>query len=380
MNRINKHVNTRIIHSQNSQRIAWIDISKSIAIFFVFYYHILHFVIYKDYPHGLIESRFILSFIMPLFFFLSGLVFNDRLLSLKKYFLKSYKSLIAPLYFFNFISLILLICVRLFYQGPLVTEEQGAIIVRILALLIAGLPSFSGPTWFLTCLSSVQVLHFFVTYFSKSNVALILSLVLFSVVSIKIVPLFNYPGYIVKGLKFFWFFPSALSAIVFFQAGILFRRIAIENILKNKLILLIILFLSGVVVITTFNLNTSAYSGYWQGAYLNFLNYGNYFLFYIPGFSGAIFFICLSMLIKPYKILLFYGENTLILLGLNGIFYHFLNPLTGQFFINYCKNINWWSFFLLCICITIIQFGLCYPFIGIIKKSLTIFVNRLTFW
>ncbi len=363
---------------KQSSRITWIDVGKALTIVLIYYFHICEGPAYKGFQFGEIEYR-LLSPIISFFFFMSGMVFSIRLNNFKDYCLKLVKTILVPLFFFNILSLIILMSTRIFYQGPLVKELPGSLVTKIFALFFAGLPSFNGPTWYLTCIFTIQIICFFLVRYTNSNKNLIISMIFFSVISYLIVPLFDYPGFIVKTVKYFWFTPMALSAIVFFQAGILFRRASLTKIFDNKKIVWLTLFLAATISITTTNLNHTAHSGWLLGQHLHHLNYGNYFLFYISYFSMLTFLMCVSMLVKPYRILVLYGQNVLVVFGFAGIYYHFINPGLTKLIIDYCQDINQFLFFLLTISLTIIQLALCYPFFNFINKCLKNSANVLTY-
>lgn len=75
----------------NKTRIEWIDIAKGIGIFLMVIGH-------TSIPK--IGSHWIYSFHMPLFFFLSGYLFNPNKYSIKELFIRKTKTMIIPYFFF----------------------------------------------------------------------------------------------------------------------------------------------------------------------------------------------------------------------------------------------------------------------------------------
>ncbi len=81
-------------------RIEWIDTAKGIGLLCVILGHL----------HIPYLSAWIYTFHIPLFFFLSGCVFNGQKYSFKEYFIRRFKSLIVPYFvlgavilFFNYV-------------------------------------------------------------------------------------------------------------------------------------------------------------------------------------------------------------------------------------------------------------------------------------
>lgn len=125
----------------------------------------------------------------------------------------------------------------------------------------------------------------------------------------------------------FWFICEGIFLYSFYQIGILIKKLKLierEIAIIPEVILLLIF---GVILFFTFDLN----QGPWKVTQkvpvvlINILQHGNPFYFIISALSGFFFIIFLARLTPPNKALLFVGRNTLILMGLNGFFFHFLN-------------------------------------------------------
>lgn len=78
-----------IVEESYEKRILWIDVARGIAILLVVLGHCIG---------NLNDSgnRFILSFHMPLFFFLSGMCISDKIIPLKEYLMKKLRTLLVP--------------------------------------------------------------------------------------------------------------------------------------------------------------------------------------------------------------------------------------------------------------------------------------------
>ena len=95
--------------------------------------------------------------------------------------------------------------------------------------------------------------------------------------------------------------------------------------------------------------------------------HGDFLPFIINSFLGAVLIISIGVLIPANRLMNFIGSNTLIYLGLNGIFFNFVNPyLANRLFLN-----NSFSFITLnCTLVTLLSLALCYPLIVLINKYL----------
>lgn len=351
-------------------RVAWVDVGKALAIAIVFYYHIIEQLIYRHVPYTIPQGRYLASFTIPFFFFISGFVANDPHPDFKTHLRRIFKTLIIPLFFFNAVAFLLLIFARLFYDGPLIREVNYPLWVRIAALITSGLPVFNGPTWFLTCLFSTSLIYYCTRRCTKSTTGLLISTVILSLVGYGIAPLLNDPSTLVKCIKYFWYFPSAITAAAFYQAGawsrktVLFERLDTAN--KKWIAVLV----GGAITAMAFNLDTNAFKGYFQIYCINHLHYGNYFLFYLCAFSGFLMLVGFSMLIKPSPLIRYYGENTLALLGLNGIMCHFINPALAQNLVSIREKLPWPIFVILFLLLAIVELAACYPLLAPTKKVL----------
>lgn len=364
------------IKGAKAERIACIDVGKAVSIVLVFYYHIIEALLYKEFPYFLREFRFIASFIIPFFFFLGGLVVKEQLPSFKTYFIKSFNALLVPMVFFNLLALIILILVKYFWADLLIKELSGTIALKLLVLFFGAIPFFNGTTWFLTCLFTTQILYYMVAPYTKRTLHIIFSMVLFSAVSYLSVPLFSIDMVVMKFMKFFLFLPTALCSVVFYQFGVLVVRTKLLQRMIDAKLKYLWLIVFGVIIVMTYDMNIKAYSGPFKIELMNYLNFGYYTVFYFTGFVGIVFAMYFCIILKPYRMIRIYGENTLVLLGLNGIFYHFINPSIAEFLFKYCSGFNYWACLAIVFLITILQMAACYPFFGVINRFLK-YLNEL---
>ena len=79
------------------------------------------------------------------------------------------------------------------------------------------------------------------------------------------------------------------------------------------------------IVSVTFNLNGGPFAGNLEIVSMVVSSHGNLFLFSITAIFGSLFIVFLSQLTPASAVFLFIGQNTIILLGLNGLFDNFFN-------------------------------------------------------
>ena len=274
------------------ERINWIDVARGIGVLLVIY------------GHGLAATplRYIIySFHMPLFFFLSGLVFhkrkNEKYLSVLK---KDFKRILIPYFIFAVISFSLWLSNIPFNR---ITED-------LLAKQIIGIFYGSGNNgylainivlWFLPCLFIVKQIFWFISKLPGKFI--ILSLILFSILGYSFY-------FFAPTLKFPFGFESALTGVVFFGLGYLWNFVPEKyNQLFKKYA---ISFLIGLILITVIiSLSNFNLYGHQVDLRLNRLN--NYFLFYLAGVSGILAVISISIKVNKNKIMEYLGRNSLLL-------------------------------------------------------------------
>ena len=135
------------------KRIIEISFAKGIGIILVVLGHCL--------PDGYFK-RLIYLFHMPLFFFISGYLFNYSN-NIVKYIIRKIKSLYVPFVFCNLLALIFhnAFCnIGIYSYGILYTSIKDYIKQIIKTLLCIGSEEIVGPLWFLPCLMISSILFY----------------------------------------------------------------------------------------------------------------------------------------------------------------------------------------------------------------------------
>lgn len=271
----------------------WIDSLKGMAILLVVIGHL------TAVTSGL--NQYIYSFHMPLFFFISGYLFNfEKYMDIgKEYLIKKIYSLMIPYFFFSAISYVFYVIMDSLYQPQIQNIEvfgKGILFNLYVILSSASGYLINTPLWFLPCLFITELLFFILRKYFKHNYMLLLVIAIFSLIG------FSYSTYI--PLRMPWGADIAFTGIVFYSAGYFFRR-NYENIFFRKNYSLILLLFLTHITLSFINPRVDMYK----------LIYNNYFLFYITAFSGILTYTYIFKMMKPSETLKFYGRNSLILLG-----------------------------------------------------------------
>lgn len=287
-----------------TERVHWIDIARGIGIIFVIYAHVL----------GDQGIRYLFySFHMPLFFFLSGVVYNHKKYgSFVTFLKKSAKGLLVPYFIFAFIMFFLWVI------GLKTTNIFSPEIIRqFLSIFYAnsnnGLMVFNDVLWFLPVLFVTRILFASIANFLVKARTLVFVLLLFSV--------FGYLFSIfASNVKLPFGTETAISAVVFYGAGFLWNQSEKAKLLlsKYKFFLFVSLLIIGA-YLSTIDFNTYGHQIDMRLSHLN-----NYFFFYIAAFSGILAWISFSIILNKNSLLEKIGRNSLILFVWHPIVFTYL--------------------------------------------------------
>lgn len=275
------------------QRVPWIDVCRGLGIILVLYGHLI--------THE--NHRYLIyAFHMPLFFFLSGLVFKPTFdKSLKSIFVKNFKQLLIPYFFFAIFT----------YLYALITSPKpdltpGGITWQLFGILYGsgsdGMLGFNVVLWFLPCLFITRLTFAFitrkVTQVKYIGIILLLCSIVGYIIS-KLIPWIKLPF----GVEI------AFTGVVFFGLGYLWKiRKYTLHFLKPYRIPLI-----GIALVIGYFAATANYHIGGHQVDLRADRYNNYFLFYIASFSGILATILVSQLIRMNKILEYIGRNSMVI-------------------------------------------------------------------
>jgi fucose 4-O-acetylase-like acetyltransferase len=310
--------------AQNGRRLSWPDVAKGLGIALMYYGHVLACLpaIEADRGSGpaLEQMRFIYAFHMPLFFALAGLFFRPSVNPWARWQTLARRRL-APVLFFSAVMM------PLWLAGPLRHGAQAwHEVLPLFADYLRGHPSFDWVTWFLVCLFVCEclaaVLLSRVTSASGRFAAGVLSLALGLAACSHAAAAAALTGVEVRS----WFFYEALVALGFYGIGLaawpLLMRLSAHRLLAGTLGAAAL-----VLALATFRANVAL--GHLT-VMMSAARHGDPLLFSVTALAGSMGVIGLAMVVADAPVLapllMRIGRNSLPLLGLSGLFFHFLNP------------------------------------------------------
>jgi acyltransferase len=309
---------TQIHKKLSLKRISWVDICRGIAIILVLYGHIFT----NDNQRYLIYA-----FHMPLFFFISGLVFSPTgAMPLKSIIIKYIKQLIIPYYLFALLT----------YVFALVSQTAGDVTLGGIAYQLYGIIYGNGNNgmlgynvvlWFLPCLFITKFSFALITRKITQTKNILLALFGTAILGSLI-------GYFLPWLKLPLGFESALTALSFFGGGYLAMRHKekLSTFIQQKKMLVVTSALFTILVATiNYNLSGSQID-------LRINHLGNVVLFYLGAFGGILTWITVSQIITRNAFLEYIGRHSLILFAWHNVLFvdlkNIINMLLDQDIIN----------------------------------------------
>lgn len=252
-----------------TQRINWIDWSKSLCMFFVILGHT-----HLD-DSGLMIKKIIYTFHMPLFFFISGILCKDHLS--RKTIMRDAKYILIPYFFFGILSVII--------PHPKSINEVEAYLQN----LICGYNSSIGAIWFLPAIFICKQLGTVIISIQRHIKWLYITLVALTFIPVLFLNNIDLP----------FFASSAFCGLPYFLIGHIFIRYYQSRFslqISNPSIVLIIIFaISAFLSIYLANKHEFvALAGHSYGDHV--------IIYYINAFSGIISVITASILLNQYQL------------------------------------------------------------------------------
>ncbi len=270
------------------KRDATIDITKGIGIYLVCLGHT---------TSNEILLKWLYSFHMPLFFFLSG-IFHSQTENYIEFLKKKTKALLVPYLFFaiTLFMFFLLVSKKIgFSAGENLSVKENFIGIFIgTEIKDLSQVSWGGQLWFLLALFLVANIMYFVKKLSlKTQILVNILMIIFNL-------------YLSKKIDFYlpWCFLTVLMASNFYWIGNYFKTDILNR--KNTSNLLLVSLLIINLIISHLNEKVDM----WRNSY------GNLILFFIGAYSGILFLIFfIKRFILNNKFLEYIGKNSLIILA-----------------------------------------------------------------
>ncbi len=364
--------------SIRSSRLPWLDASKAYGMFLVYYGHFVERIAdMQGFVVGTAafsQYKFIYAFHMPLFFILSGFLCRDKQLKFSLFLTRGLLVRILPALFFNLVAL----GIR-FLESTVAGDASFAGRYRaggILWDVLSGYPFANFITWFLVCLFTVELLNYWLQPLLKTNgwkrtgTALVILVIGYylGLYQHRVAPL---P---LRGLNT-WYLNEALIGFFFYQVGILFRQLRLIELLQRSFYRYVGLGVALMATMALFDLNQGPFSEEHRPLVLMaVVSHGNLFLFGLTAITGALAVICLALWMSGDKRLVFIGQNTLILLGINFFFAGFTKPMVTRIGLSFFDH--WWTVLLFCTVLTLISFVVSTPVIWLLRQFLPQLVGQ----
>lgn len=252
-----------------TQRINWVDWTKSLCMFFVILGHT-----HLD-DSGLMTKRIIYTFHMPLFFFISGILCKDHLS--RQTIMRDAKYILIPYFFFGILSVII--------PHPKSLNEAQVYLHN----LICGYNSSIGAIWFLPAIFICKQLGTVIISIQKQIKWLYITIVALTFIPVLYLNNIDLP----------FFASSAFCGLPYFLIGHIFMRYYQSHLspqISNHSVALIIFFA------------ISAFLSIYLADKHKFValaghSYGDHVLiYYINAFSGIFSVLAASILLNRYKL------------------------------------------------------------------------------
>jgi acyltransferase len=363
----------------NTNRIWNIDIARFYAIALVYYGHFIEELMLLENPAATSHYKFIYSFHMVLFIVLAGYVAkeSDVEWDVGKFVKHRFFTRLLPFIFFTLLMMIPPVFFDGKFFGLVLPSVEGY--TKGLVNTVFGLPSFCIPSWFLLLIIGVELVHYGSFRFLKdSNVKILIASVVFYVLGYLLnlkLDLFN-P---LKGRIVGWnylFIHEAITLYAFYLMGIYLRRKRIFLDRVSTKILVPGAVIAFLIVFFTYQLNKGPFNFHvYSSVVILFSSHGHMLLFPLTATAGCALILLIAGMARTPKTIVWLGQNTFILMCLNGIFYHYINPQIAKWVIaNHPKSAL--SIFGVGIIMTLASLSICIPLIFMLNKFVPQLVGK----
>ena len=374
------NVNPTFSYQATKERIRFIDMARFIAMALVFYGHFIERIMYLKNPTAAAQYKFIYSFHMVLFFVLAGYVAKQSDLSFGfwKFLKQRTLSRLLPFVFFTAVFMLSAAIFPGDFFHLKLPSLQGYL--DGLANTVFGIPLFCVPSWFLMIIFSVEMVHYWACRVLTSDRKIVAGLVLFYVAGY----LFNGRFDIVNPLKGrvigwnYLFIHEAIFMYAFYLLGVWMRRRAFLRKGPSPIILIPAAMVAFFIVFFTYRLNSGLFSfPPIDAVVILFSSHGHYIWFPLTAVTGCLMVLFVARAMPSWTPMVWMGQNTLILMCLNGIFYHYINPPMAQWVVDHLQGTPLTVLWVGC-AMTAGSLTACMPMVYLLKRWLPQLVGRPT--
>jgi acyltransferase len=350
-------------------RLDFIDVARALGLLLVYYGHFVEQVMYLKVPVAAVHYKWIYSFHMILFFFLSGWIKGaaPTMPAAGKFARAILAGRIAPYLFFSAVTAIL----SLVFSGwfPMLDLTSGSGYFQAAVATTMGFPLFNVPLWFVACLVSVECLHRVLQGYLDSTPRIVVAALVFYIGGYAL----NEQYFFFGQNRSFWLLHEVPVVYAFYLVGVLLGRTRLSSRIGVAGAAGVVL-VSLVAVHFTFDLNQGPFR-YLQAVVILLSGHGHFLWFPFTTLAGTALIVALGRVFENVSLLAFFGRNALILLGMNGVFYHFLNAPVAAWTVKYLP-VDGWSVFAVSALDTLGSFALCLPVIHALNALVPQFVGK----
>jgi acyltransferase len=359
-------------------RIHFIDTARFLAMALVYYGHFIERVMYLKNPTAAAQYKFIYSFHMVLFILLAGYVTRESDLSLGfgRFLKHRILSRLLPLVFFTVVFML----PAAVFPGDFIHLTLPSVQGYIDGLINTafGIPLFCVPSWFLMLIFSVEVLHYWTSRLLTTNAKMVAGIIFFYVGGYLLNWRFDVFNPI-KGRVIGWnylFIHEAVIMVAFYLLGVFMRRMMFLRKVRALGILVPAAVAAFLVVLFTFRLN----SGFFSFAPLDaviilFSSHGHFIWFPLTALAGCLMVLLVARALPVWRPMVWMGQHTLILMCINGIFYHYINPPAARWVVDHLPGTPLTVFGVGCT-MTAVSLVVCMPLVHLLNRWLPQLVGR----
>lgn len=346
--------------ARKSTRVAWIDGAKGLGMLAVYFGHFVESFAGLNAPGAATQMRWIYTFHIPLFFFLSGLVQRPPRDGFGRFVARRAVRLLVPVVTFNAIGMVLWVVVML-GSGASVSGVLDGVRDGWTRFGLEGLPVWSTVTWFLTALFVVEIVHAAVRPLLRTDLAVVLAALVFVAATWGLAEggLMSNP----------WYLRSALAGLVFYELGVLVaRRRWLHDGGRPRAILVCAAALA--IFVATVGLNPIPIPLMVAGWL------GDVPLFFVAATAGTLAVAALARTLPAWRPLVAVGAVTLPLLGLNGVLVKLVNLPLARGLLGIADAPSAWYVAAACAAYTVLALALLVPVARLLERRLPFLVGR----
>lgn len=369
--------------AKTSSRIPWVDVAKGVGIAIVFYGHFVQCFIDLGVPIASSQMKWIYAFHMPMFFMLVGFVYKDRPLPFDGFIKRQVRTRLVPVWVFNIAGMLVWIATEYSRGAEGWVHQHGWASVarhcatRTLEMLYQGLAreEWNVVTWFLVCLFTVELWYYCLRPLVRTTGRLVVSLVCFVLLAI-LVNLYSEPIHVLFPQRHWWYISSGLTAMVFYQLGILLRRLGLltgDGATARRIVLAAACLL---VTLVTYRLNEGLRTYRFGVVLMVDAKFGDPWWFFVTALAGSFLIVYVSQILAGSRVLKYLGQNTLTLMCMDGILLEFVNPELADLTVGLGLGQHWLAFSVACLVCTVLSLAVCLPVNWFLQQHLPWTIGR----